>query len=125
MMLGLAAFAGIAAVSEGFSVVSPAATLGSQTSAFPADAARVSPAYSVRRRPGAESTTKMMSQATVGAEAGTSTKEPVYDQKSWALVSLPCWCVFTCSNWRRNHAISDLFIPARSPESEHDALLAC
>lgn len=94
MMLGLVAFAGIAAVSEGFAAVSPARwPLGSQTSsAFAADAAGVN---RPQRPRGVESSaTKMMSQATVGgAGAGASTKEPVYDQKSWALVS----CLFFCS----------------------------
>eukprot|EP00752_Nemacystus_decipiens_P007508 g6709.t1 len=85
MMLGLVAFAGIAVVSEGFAVVSPARwSLRSEISsaAFAADAARVSEASpGRRRRPGFEPATKMVSQAT----AGTSTKEPIYDQKSWAL----------------------------------------
>ena len=90
-MLSLVAFAGVAAVSEGFATVSSPARWprSSYTSSgFVADAACVSSAAGpVRRRRGVESATKMMSQATVGAEAGTSTKEPVFDQRSWALVS--------------------------------------
>lgn len=85
MMLGLAAFAGIAAVSEGFAV-SPAATrsplLGQTSSAFAADAAAARHAGSSRRRRGME----MVSQAT-GA-AGASTQNPVYDQESWAMVRI-------------------------------------
>eukprot|EP00903_Cladosiphon_okamuranus_P006159 g6060.t1 len=86
MMLGLAAFAGVAAVSEGFAAVSPSpaarwALLGQTSSSTVADAASVTSRTSRRR--GVE----MMSQATgVGAAAsGTSALEPAYDNESWAL----------------------------------------
>lgn len=94
MMLYLVALAGMAAVSEGFAVVSPARwPLGSRFSpafaAADADAAHVNTAGGAGRRPGGEAaaSTRMMSQATgVGAEARTSSQEPVFDQESWALV---------------------------------------
>lgn len=93
MMLGLAAFAGIAAVSEGFSVVSPARwPLGSHSSAsFAADAAAAVNTCCSGSRPKVDpaNTKMMMSQATgVGTETGAPTEKALYDQKSWALVRI-------------------------------------